>query len=400
MAQNIRWDGTTRAFRLDDGSAAGVVAGNHLGDLELSIDRLREVSLSALWPAILDAQRDLEAVPERYRPAPTERPAAPETTADLAELVDPGRCHKVLDACWLDLYLSPDEYVPHSTICVSFTSAGVMFAGLTVPDPLRSDAEVAAPLLAALASARNFTLEHLTVGPDAFGTDQLEFLLRVGDGDAAFADFEELRELATECLRLPPPDVLALGAPGHLNWDLARRMLLFGQTAYLIGQPESSWLEVKSRGYDCDDPAHQIELAQDVARFANSEEPGLLVLGYRTKRVAGRDVIVKHCPTAIGRSTCERYRAIIDQRVFPPIRGLEVHHVGDEGAATVVVSIPAQHDHDRPFLVHGAIVDGRHEGGFVSIVRRRGEHSIPVSPAAIHAALAAGRQVLRAPVIS
>lgn len=43
----------------------------------------------------------------------------------------------------------------------------------------------------------------------------------------------------------------------------------------------------------------------------------------------------------------------------------------------------------------GAIVQGRTEGAFISIVRRRGEHSVPLSPAVIHAALAAGRALLR-----
>jgi hypothetical protein len=61
----------------------------------------------------------------------------------------------------------------------------------------------------------------------------------------------------------------------------------------------------------------------------------------------------------------------------------------------LVLHLPPQVEELKPFLVHGAIVDGRTEGAFISIVRRRGESSIPVTAAAVHASLAAGRALLR-----
>jgi hypothetical protein len=61
----------------------------------------------------------------------------------------------------------------------------------------------------------------------------------------------------------------------------------------------------------------------------------------------------------------------------------------------VVVSLPPQPEELKPFLVHGAIVDGAVEGAFISIVRRRGEASIPITAQSIHATLAAGRALLR-----
>jgi hypothetical protein len=40
----------------------------------------------------------------------------------------------------------------------------------------------------------------------------------------------------------------------------------------------------------------------------------------------------------------------------------------------ILIDVPPQPEELKPFLVHGAIVDGRAEGAFVSIVRRRGRH--------------------------
>ena len=61
----------------------------------------------------------------------------------------------------------------------------------------------------------------------------------------------------------------------------------------------------------------------------------------------------------------------------------------------VLLDIPPQPEELKPFLVHGAIVDGRVEGAFISIVRRRGESSIPITAPMIHSTLAAGRALLR-----
>jgi hypothetical protein len=61
----------------------------------------------------------------------------------------------------------------------------------------------------------------------------------------------------------------------------------------------------------------------------------------------------------------------------------------------VIISIPPQEEDLKSFLVHGAIVDGRIEGAYISIVRRSGEDSIPITAQQIHGTLAAGRALLR-----
>ncbi|NUT46376.1 MAG: hypothetical protein HOV94_03500 [Saccharothrix sp.] len=174
-----------------------------------------------------------------------------------------------------------------------------------------------------------------------------------------------------------------------------RRHLDNRNAAALIGVPESESLDCKM-AVDLDTEAGKVELAQDVARFANSEHAALLVVGARTKKVDGVDTVAKLTPVPREGNRPQRYSDVIDARVYPPVRGLSVRLVdtGDD-RCLVVVDIPAQREADKPFLVHGALVGGKVEGAFFSIVRRRGEASVPVTAREVHAMMAAGRHALR-----
>lgn len=173
-------------------------------------------------------------------------------------------------------------------------------------------------------------------------------------------------------------------------------MIRGGKASVLVGTNESSWLEAKSTGYDLTVEARKIELAQDVAKFANAEAGGLLILGLTTKRGSSGDTIRQVVPIHLARLKVRQYRAVIDKRVFPPIEGLEVESIPTEpGKGLMLILVPPRPEELKPFLVHGAIVANRVEGAFVSVVRRRGEDSIPVTAAALHSMLAAGRALMR-----
>jgi hypothetical protein len=195
-------------------------------------------------------------------------------------------------------------------------------------------------------------------------------------------------------------DVIALAAAaasGDVNRETALDLLRSGRAELLVGQPESDWLEAKSVAYDLGTDRAKIELAQDVARFANSERGGLIIVGAKAKRWSDGERIVGLNPLKVAPSS-QRYHGVIDHRVHPPIEGLEVIAVSIRamaGGHLLVVHVPPQPEELKPFLVHGAIVAGRVEGAFISIVRRRGEQSIPIEASAIHAQLAAGRALLR-----
>lgn len=168
-----------------------------------------------------------------------------------------------------------------------------------------------------------------------------------------------------------------------------------GNAHLLIGQMEGHWLDVKSRHYDLSSAQGQIALAQAVTRFCNAEDGGLIVVGMNTKKLQHGEQIRSVCPVSADRKLLRRYEQTLETRVFPPPDNLGIEMINMETGALVLIDIPPQEEELKPFLVHGAIVDGRVEGAFISIVRRRGESSIPITAQAIHSTLAAGRALLR-----
>ncbi|MEU9425403.1 ATP-binding protein [Streptomyces sp. NPDC048342] len=182
---------------------------------------------------------------------------------------------------------------------------------------------------------------------------------------------------------------------GSLTRERVIDLLRGGHAKILIGQPEGPWLDVKSAHYDLSKSSGKISLAQAVARFANAEHGGIVVVGMRGKKVPGGEEIRDICPVPHELGIERKYQVALEQHLFPPPEYLEIETVDMPGGMLVLVHIPPQPEELKPFLVNGAIVDGAVEGAFISIVRRRGESSIPITAAAIHATLAAGRALLR-----
>jgi hypothetical protein len=183
---------------------------------------------------------------------------------------------------------------------------------------------------------------------------------------------------------------------GQLTRKTVGDLLAGGQADLLIGQPEGPWLDVKSAHYDLSTPRGKISLAEAVSRFANAEEGGLVVVGMGTKKIPGGELINAIKPVPIDTGTARRYRQAIETCIFPfpvdlTIRLAEL----SPGSGLVLVSLPPQEEELKPFLVHGAIVGDRIEGAYISIVRRSGEDSIPITAQQIHGTLAAGRALLR-----
>jgi hypothetical protein len=167
-----------------------------------------------------------------------------------------------------------------------------------------------------------------------------------------------------------------------------------GYAEALVGARESAWLEAKSAPWDLTTEGGRIEASQDVARFAN-EAGGLIVVGATTKHRSDDEVIVRVGGIRPGLLSLRRLRMILDAHVYPPVDALDLAEVPLKGSGNVIVliSIPGQREAAKPFIVHGAIVDGRVEGAFISIVRRRAEGSITIDPREIHAWLVAGRRL-------
>ena len=182
---------------------------------------------------------------------------------------------------------------------------------------------------------------------------------------------------------------------GGLARETVLELLRAGKPEVLIGQPEGAWLDVKRQDYDLASDSGKISLAQDVARFANAEYGGIVVVGMSAKKVSGGEIIHAVTPVPVSPHGMRRHRQAIDTRLFPPPDELTVEEIEVDGGAIIVVHVPPQPEEHKPFLVHGAIVGGKVEVGFISIVRRRGEESIPIRPESIHGMLAAGRALMR-----
>ncbi|MEV5956810.1 ATP-binding protein [Streptomyces sp. NPDC051987] len=184
-------------------------------------------------------------------------------------------------------------------------------------------------------------------------------------------------------------------ASGHLTRETTLDLLRARHADVLLGQPEGPWLDVKSSHYDLDSTQGKISLAQAVSRFANAEFGGIVVVGMKGKKVPGGEVIHSVHPVPVDGRTLRRYQSALEHHLYPPPDLLDIEHYETDGKGIVFLHIPPQPEELKPFLVHGAVVDGQVEGAFISIVRRRGEGSIPITAPAIHSTLAAGRALLR-----
>lgn len=188
--------------------------------------------------------------------------------------------------------------------------------------------------------------------------------------------------------------VIDAASGGELTRKPTLDLLRAGKSTALIGQPEGQWLDVKEQLYDVGQLKGKISLAQAAARFANSEG-GLVVFGMDTRKVGSGEVIAKVRPVPTDAKTVRRYRQALEQHLYPLPVGLEVEIVPasdiQHGGRLVVVHVPPQPEEVKPFLVHGAVVDGKTEGAFISIVRRHGEDTIPITAHAVHAAMSMNR---------
>ena len=186
-------------------------------------------------------------------------------------------------------------------------------------------------------------------------------------------------------------------ATGSVARESVADLIRGGAGHLLEGQPEGDWLEAKSQEYDLRTPDGKISLAEAVARFCNAEYGGLIVIGAHTKKVPGQEIIRKVRGVTALPGRAARYWQVLNEHLYPPPTGMRIEQLdAADGRFLILIDIPAQPEESKPFLVHGALrPDGEVEGRFISIVRRRGEGSIPITAPMIHAMLAAGRAVLR-----
>jgi hypothetical protein len=208
--------------------------------------------------------------------------------------------------------------------------------------------------------------------------------------DATVRDLLTLRSRLSQAAFIPHDSITT---PYH-----ALRMVQLGQSQALLGCQESEWLEAKSPAYELTNVHESLwkhELAKDVVQFANTEGGGLLLLGFCTKRKAGIDTIAKITPLPVSETRVQSNRGVMRHRIHPPISGLQVEVFPWEGGHIISIFVPPQRDENRPYLVSGSVIRGRFIHSGITIVRREGDASIPITVQEIHSALVTGRAFLR-----
>jgi hypothetical protein len=182
---------------------------------------------------------------------------------------------------------------------------------------------------------------------------------------------------------------------GELTRVTAGDLIRAGHVNALIGQPEGHWLEVKRQHHDLSVDTGKIKLAESVSRFCNSEDGGLVIYGMASKKMPN-DVIRRIFPLPRDKGMVSRYRRVLRDHLHPPPVNLRIEAVDmPDNGMLILIDVPPQSEELKPFLVHGAIVDGKAEDEFISIVRRQGDETIPITAPMIHSMLAAGRALLR-----
>lgn len=195
-------------------------------------------------------------------------------------------------------------------------------------------------------------------------------------------------------------DFLKATQGGPLNATGVLNLLRGGHFNALLGETESTYLEVKTAMHPIWVPGTpgekaKIELAQDVARFANGDVEAILVVGYR-EATGGGNTIGSLTPVARTLLNTVQIQEVLDARIVPPVDGLIIEKFPTSATESVLaILVPRQPRDMQPYLVHGAIAGGKVEGAFFSIVRRRGEGSITTSAQQIHAYIVAGKRYLR-----
>jgi hypothetical protein len=164
--------------------------------------------------------------------------------------------------------------------------------------------------------------------------------------------------------------------------------------SFMIGQPESEWLEAKRQPYDLQKSPQRIELAKDIAALANADG-GILIFGFSTSKKDGKDVINRVETVPLKQVSKRRYLQTIRTRVFPMPQGLEVVTLGTGEVGLAYVLVPKQREELKPFFMKDALTKGGVKATSLVIPVRVGAHVEYDSPEGIHSLIVAGRAAFR-----
>jgi hypothetical protein len=327
------------------------------------MDDVRDVSLVSLWRAVREF---CSAIGE-----------------DLARVY-----FYALDPARFDPDVSPS--LPFSLYCAA--DRFYVRTRLSTPSqrlaPAMDLLRVAAPLL-----RRHGAMPQRVEVRDEFGVE--EVLINFSFVSIRGKRVADVQKAGTEVAELAS----AVSADGVLDSRAIEALILAGRALVLVGQKEHQEFDAKASAYDLADERSRFELAKDVAAFGNGGHDGVIVCGLQTAGRSGGDVVREARPVRLsGFREINWIRAIRNQ-VVPAPEGVHVQRrrIGHHSEATgyIVVSIPRQPEHLKPFLVKGGVRrDGRVVGTDITVPIRIGEDTEYSDAAGIHGLLTAGRAAL------
>lgn len=193
--------------------------------------------------------------------------------------------------------------------------------------------------------------------------------------------------------------LLAATQGGEITSSTLLDVLRTGRWDLLRGQPESDWLEAKGDPYDHLGDNWHLELAKDVAAFANSPGGGVIVIGITTDDRGDGDTIGGVKEFDLRRVRRQAYRNRVAQRVYPRVTGFEVERFegSKKGRGIAALVIPPQPETSQPYLVQGVVTRGGVLGAHVLLPVRREDDTMLMDAAALHTRLRLGEQAIARP---
>ncbi len=201
----------------------------------------------------------------------------------------------------------------------------------------------------------------------------------------------ELFDAATQFQQL----VWAATGKAELSASRVAQLVRGGYASALVGQPENSWIDVKEQPYSLRTTQQKLELAKDVAAFANTGSEAVIFIGFRTKQGINGEVIDQPRPFP---SKAMNVQAMLDSLngwIVPPLLDVEVEVIELTAERSFgLIRIPAQDPSALPVMVAGAILDGNLVGTHLTIPLRAGDRTVYADVARVHSLIAAGRAAL------
>ncbi|MFF2551283.1 helix-turn-helix domain-containing protein [Nocardia sp. NPDC058058] len=161
-----------------------------------------------------------------------------------------------------------------------------------------------------------------------------------------------------------------------------------GEVDSLLGVAESVVLDAKRIHY-LKSEVGRLELAIDVAAFANSGQGGVLAIGVRViKDPLGREILASVEGCEIDRGAESRYRKAIDDLVFPGVDGVRMCRTESPLGEVFGIFVPRQDPERTPFIVRGGGKrDTKHSTVMFQVPVRTGDCNLPMRVEHIHSVL-------------